>query len=198
MLTIHRSHSSDKHGGCCYKYSSTQVNLPADLSARVARWGERNVLDLDLFEEEEEPPSRHSREYESHITILYGIHEADPQRVLSLFRGVKPFTIELGRVSLFKLSPKFDVIKIEVLSPRLQELNELVRQRVTTTQVYPDYRPHVTIAFAKKGLYDHLEGHTAFAGLTFDAKQIQFSNPYGERSVIYLEPGPGDRRRWAM
>lgn len=176
------------------KYSSVQVNLPGFLTNRIVRWGEANVNDFDLFENSEEPPSKHGREYQSHVTLLYGIHEADPYRVLSLFRGTKPFSVELGKISLFKLSHEFDVVKIEAFSSRLQELNSLLHQRITTTKIYPDYRPHITIAFVHKGSYDHLDGHTAFLGQTFAAKEIQFSNPYGERMTIPLESYVGDRR----
>lgn len=198
MLAIQNPRSSGKPGCCCFKYSSTQVNVSPELRNRIVRWGQRNVKDADIYVDEEEPPSRHSREYESHVTLLYGIHEADPKRVFELFRGVRPFWVDLGRVSLFKRNARFDVVKIEASSPRLHELNGTIRQRLTTTQLYPGYDPHITVAFVRKGLYDHLEGHSAFAGLNFVARDIHFSTPHGVRATKRLDGVPGDRRRCEM
>lgn len=185
MLAIPKQSSAKPR--CCYQFSSTQINLPRDLADRAVRWGEYNVKETDLFvESDEEPPSKRGRELNSHITVLYGINEKDPRRVLSLFRNVKPFVIDLGRVSLFKMNKDFDVIKVEAFSPRLQELNALVRRNVSTEQLYPDYKPHVTIAFVKKDTCDHLDGHVAFTNQRFVAREVQFSNVAGENAVIYL------------
>lgn len=131
--------------------------------------------------------AEHGREDRIHVTVLYGIHDtnvADTKKILS---KVSPFTLRLGKVSLFTTSSsEFDVVKIEVSSAGLRQLNLLLRDNLKHTLTYKDFIPHVTIAYVKKGTCGELTGKTDFNGWTIRVPSLVFSSPVGGREVIPL------------
>src|ERR1019366_10780127 len=98
-----------------YSHSSTQINLPGELSAEIIEWGRTHVPEADVYQDPTDPSF--GRENEIHITILYGLRTDDPSQVSALLQDVKPLTCALGRISIFKTNSKFDVLKIDVQSP---------------------------------------------------------------------------------
>lgn len=92
-------------------------------------------------------------EKEPHLTILYGFHdEVTSTEVFELFKEVmpmKPIEVKISGISVFE-NENFDVVKFDVNSPELTELNEIMRQLPNTTK-FPNYHAHITIAYVKKG-----------------------------------------------
>jgi 2'-5' RNA ligase len=48
-------------------------------------------------------------------------------------------------------TPDYDVVKFDVKSKDLVKLNKLLTDSFEFTTDYPDYHPHMTIAYVKKG-----------------------------------------------
>eukprot|EP00825_Cyclidium_porcatum_P004804 TRINITY_DN12277_c0_g1_i3.p1 TRINITY_DN12277_c0_g1~~TRINITY_DN12277_c0_g1_i3.p1 ORF type:complete len:307 (-),score=40.68 TRINITY_DN12277_c0_g1_i3:472-1392(-) len=92
-------------------------------------------------------------EDESHVTVLYGFHdEVTSDEVFALYKEnypLKPLEIKISGISIFE-NPEFDVVKFDVNSDELAEINKLMRT-LPNTQTFPDYHPHITIAYVKKG-----------------------------------------------
>lgn len=88
-------------------------------------------------------------EKEPHITILYGIHEQDPE-VVKLALSFEPVEYELAGLSLFE-NEKYDVLKCSVKSKDLHRMNKQATELLDYTSDYPDYKPHLTIAYLKPG-----------------------------------------------
>jgi len=88
-------------------------------------------------------------ETEPHITVLYGIHTADPETVASSV-DCRVVSYSLSGLSLFENS-EFDVLKCTVVSDDLHELNKQCTDRLDYTNDYPDYKPHLTVAYLKPG-----------------------------------------------
>jgi 2'-5' RNA ligase/AraC-like DNA-binding protein len=93
-------------------------------------------------------------ETEPHVTILYGFHEeVTAKEVEDLLKEkhdpADDIEIELLGISHFE-TPKYDVVKFDVKSDKLTELNKLVK-KLPFTSDYPDYQPHMTISYVKKG-----------------------------------------------
>jgi len=91
------------------------------------------------------------------VTILFGFHDdkVDVKELKSRVNrlmGDRKVTFKLGKASLFD-NPLYDVLKfdIEDTSGILNELNEAIRQMYEHTNSYPNYHPHATIAYIKKG-----------------------------------------------
>jgi hypothetical protein len=161
------------------EYSSTQVNLPEDLSRQIITWGVENIRDQDLH-----PESLHSgREQEPHITILQGITNADPQKVRFLVKNESPLLIRLGRVRIF-YNEGFDVVIVDVDCPALYGINQLLVERFNSYTTYPKYIPHVTVAYVLKNSVQ--PGDESFLGQSFLSRQIVFSDPRSHKSTIKL------------
>jgi 2'-5' RNA ligase len=89
-------------------------------------------------------------ETEPHITALYGIHEQDPSVVKGLLE-LKPLKYELTKLSLFE-NDKYDVLKCSVKSPDLKKMNKQCCDNLEFSSDYPDYIPHLTVAYLKPGM----------------------------------------------
>ena len=94
-------------------------------------------------------------EHEPHVTVLYGFHQ-DSTDIDELKKTVdeyveKPIKIEIKKVSVFE-NEKFDVLKFDIESPELRELNKICAEKFEHTNSYKDYHPHMTIAYLKKGV----------------------------------------------
>ena len=143
-----------------YKLASTQVNLPAAWADYVIKWGREMIPDADLYYDEK---GNLGRETESHVTILYGIKDATPsEALLKLVRETPLFTARLMGVTFFDTNPKYDVVKFDVDSEDLVALSNAIRQACPNENKFPNYEPHVTVAYIKKGKCKDIEGTYPF------------------------------------
>jgi len=173
-----------------YSFSSVQINLPKDLSKKIIAWGKQHIPDEVVFRDPENPSF--GRENEIHITVLYGLHSKVSKDTRMIVKDVKPFTIELGKISIFDHSDLFDVVKIEVHSPALHKLNKKLCDNVSYTSKYKTYKPHVTIAYVKHGKGKDYVGKTPFKGETFEANHVVFSSREGSKERIKLNESIGN------
>jgi 2'-5' RNA ligase len=176
-----------------YDYASTQVNLSDDIAKRIMDWGKENIPDEEVSDEDD----TQGREDNPHITILYGIVDNAPQQVIDLLQGKPQATATLGKVSLFE-NDDYDVVKISVESEDLAEFQKIIWDGVEHESDYPEYKPHVTIAYVKPGSGSLYSGATDFEGteVTFDT--IVFSPSDGETTDIRLGVGIAARLNWSV
>lgn len=88
-------------------------------------------------------------EKEFHITILYGIHEQNPDAVKEEIE-FEPMEYELTGLSLFE-TDDYDVLKCTVKSKDLRKWNKECTQTLDFTNNYPEYKPHLTVAYLNPG-----------------------------------------------
>ena len=103
----------------------------------------------DLIDQNDLDPKEKGLEHECHVTLLYGIHskEVTDEQVREAAKGMAG-SIKLHNAGLFQND--FDVLKLEADNPTLHGCNFNLRQ-LPHTSSYPDYKPHATIAYLKKG-----------------------------------------------
>ncbi|HEX8638511.1 MAG TPA: 2'-5' RNA ligase family protein, partial [Pyrinomonadaceae bacterium] len=175
-----------------HEFSSTQVDLPEDISKEVLSVSENLVKTEDLSED--------GREDTPHITVKYGIHAQTPRNIRKILENEKPFEAKLGKVSVFDTNPDFDVVKVDVESPELHRLNETVADNTKTTDTHPEYKPHLTLAYVKKGEGQKYVGNTdlegkeiSFDSITFsDKNRNKISIPLGGKNSETTESGAPD------
>lgn len=161
-----------------YGYATTDIKLPAEVADFLLSWNQLNIPEDALHVDED---GGKGREREPHVTVKYGlIAQAVPEELRDIAQATAPFSIMIGVVSLFANNPKYDVVKLDVESPALRRLNKQVSDAVPHEDTYPDYHPHLTLAYVEKGSCDHLVGEDPFktgdmprefraAGMSFSA-----------------------------
>jgi 2'-5' RNA ligase len=159
-----------------FTFCSTQVNIEDPLKTVLLTYG--SLIPDDAIVED-------GREDEPHITVKYGLHDDDPAAVAALLAGERPVRWRLGPTSIFT-TPDADVLKIGVTSPDLHRLNRRISEHVDVTDTFPEYVPHVTIAYLQPRLGARFAGDATFAGLEGVSDTVLFSNRDGEHTPILL------------
>jgi len=100
---------------------------------------------------EEESDRSYGIEDEPHCTLLYGLHNGvGLNEVKQLLNDIQFGQCKVGNASLFQ-NPKYDVLKFDVSGKGLHEANKALTTLPYSTD-YPDYHPHLTIAYLKPGM----------------------------------------------
>lgn len=163
-----------------HSFSSVLIVLNDNDSKKILSWSRRNIPTSKLVYNDR----AEGRETNTHVTVLYGLHNDTPERVKKIAKSIKPFHIKLGKISKFE-GLDYDVIKIEVIGSDLIKANKKIA-KLPHTNKYKTYVPHCTIAYVKKGSCDHLLDKEVFSGLTIPVNSIVFSSKTREKTKIDL------------
>lgn len=102
----------------------------------------------DLYNEE-----GYGIEPDAHVTILYGFHdEVTAEEVFDLYKlnmPLRPIELRVKGINIFE-SSEYDVVKFDVESDMLKKAHDIMKD-LPNTETYPEYHPHITIAYVKKG-----------------------------------------------
>jgi RNA polymerase sigma factor (sigma-70 family) len=173
-----------------YKRSSTQVTLSEDAAKPFVDFA-KSIPSREIYTDPDDPTV--GREDEPHITALYGITEATPnttaKAVLEATTGNISATV--GKLSVFK-GEKYDVLKAEIDSPDLYSINAAMRKSVPFESDFPDYTPHLTIAYLKKGQGEKYVGDARFAGMRLNFTKLDFRSKDGSKFGIDLTTVAGN------
>lgn len=160
-----------------YKYSCVMAMVPKEVCPIFTHFQKLiDPSDLDPNEEKQ-------LEDEFHVTVLYGLVDNRPDMVRSLFKDQHSFLIELRGCTLFE--NEGDVLKVDIHSEELEKMNKLLKDNCKNEDKYPDYHPHLTIAYLKKGAGKKYISNS-FDGVSLPISKLIFSNPEGEKIPIVL------------
>lgn len=150
-------------------------------------WGDvlMHVEPEDVFD----PDGEHGYSLYPHITVLYGLHHVDdPLKVLLYIDSItKSVAVEFTGISVFE-NEKFDVLKFDVESPQLVKCHKKIKGKFKCTEIFDDYKPHMTIAFLQKGTgwkYKNL----SFSVPKMNIDLMRFTNTDGHETLIKLRNG---------
>jgi len=164
-------------------YSSVQLDLPDRLADKIISWGCNNIPEKLVFFNPDRPSF--GRENNIHITLLYGISGRDKVNTKNLLKNTKSFVVRLGKMSLFS-NDAFDVLKIDVDSPELHQINSVLVKNLNVIQTHPEYIPHVTIAYLNKNKGRKYKGVREFEGEKFQVSDLILSSEDGAKQKIKL------------
>lgn len=139
-----------------HDYYSTQVNMVPELCRLIKDF---QYTIKDVIEIEDEP----------HITVLYGIKNLEDKDNIKQ----KGMSGKLGKIKKFSQEDK-DVLVIEIESEDLKKKNQEIRDNFDVNITYPEYNPHLTLAYVEKNSNDHLIGNDYFVGYEFKNLPIYF------------------------
>jgi 2'-5' RNA ligase len=123
-----------------------------------------------------------------HITVKFGFYIKEPNELIEALRNAslkEPLVYRLTNTSLFDTAPQYDVLKIDIDSPSLHELHEIFNS-IKNDDTHPDYHPHCTISYLKKGFGKYLTGQSQLATNDIPFNHLVFSNQENVNTVIPL------------
>ena len=172
MLTENRNSSVRK--GCLMAMVSKED------TEKLLKFNKQLIAEENLYLEGNE----YGRETECHVTIRYGfLKDLNELEIRQLLKGQKKFMMEIYGLDKFDTHPSYDVAMFKVSSPVLKQLNEASGIYLNETD-YPDYNPHLTLAYVQKGKFPHKkEGFR----LSVPVKEICYSPISGAKSYFPLE-----------
>jgi 2'-5' RNA ligase len=106
-----------------------------------------NYFDKDDLSEE------HGIEEEPHITVLFGFLPHITAADMKPHMTDKVITIDDIRISGMSLfeNDKYDVVKLDIESEKLHRYNKYLKDNIENECTFPDYQPHITLAYVKVG-----------------------------------------------
>ncbi len=163
-------------------YGCALFPLPEGISRSILDWVGRAV-----------PPhflSPEGREDAPHVTLKYGFHDLPGElaRLRKMVQDHGPVTVTLGAISVFPDTGDGEVLKLEVSGEGLHELYHEISQAFDCEdRWYPDYNPHVTLAYLKPGKARRYVGvGNPFSGTELVLEELKYSTAKKEISLIPL------------
>jgi 2'-5' RNA ligase len=171
-----------------YDFSSVQMGFPDEIAEEIRAWGMENIPSYILAAD--------GREDDIHVTVKYGIHIIDFTEIREIFNDVKPVEVKLGKITLFEISDDFDVVKIDLYSPELHQLNSTISKKFEVTDTYPEYHPHCTLAYVKKGCGTPYNGNTSFEGRKIILDSVFFSGKDNRKTEFKIKKAYFNQATW--
>lgn len=162
------------------KRSWVSFQLPKNLSFWFSRqYQQRFVNQRDVFKWPNDAP---------HITVRWGFYTQDVNDIRRVLGSTKPFSVvQFTGPQIFAL-PDSDVLVCRVISPQLDRLYHTLG-RVPCETTHPDYNPHVTVAYLRRGHGKFYQDHDfkIDPDRRFILRDLRFHN--NKRSVQLNSPG---------
>lgn len=86
-----------------------------------------------------------------HVSLLNGIKPGTKfEEFKECLKPLNSYRIILTNISIFECE-EYDVLKIDVKCPELEKTNNRLKKVVEYEDKFPNYHPHITIAYLNKG-----------------------------------------------
>jgi hypothetical protein len=174
--------------GVAYKRANTSVHVSKELADKAIAWARENIDKDDIYVDPEDPS--YGIEDDPHVTILYGVDNESFGPICDLCRKWPRVDIKFSGMSVFngeETGKPYDVIKLGVVGHGIYKLHGALRDGIPNDFKWPEYRPHLTVAYVKAGtgkkylaLKHPLEGEE----LSFD--KFQFTGTDKEKKIVKL------------
>jgi hypothetical protein len=117
------------------------------------------------------------------ITVRSGIGGSDLDGLRHYLRSLNPFDITFGPVSFFPASVNTHnaaVLKVNVISPLLEEIHLAMEQHATCGPSDSDYQPHAVVAYVKPKAVKKYVGNKLLAGRRMEVSTLSIRSTDGE------------------
>ena len=158
-----------------YDYGCVMAEMPQTLYAPLMAFSKSIISDDMLYFDPNAEPDDYGREKHFHTTIKFGLTESYTQEQMAEFlRGTRVFFVNIQGMDVFS-NPEFDVVKLSVGGEGLNRLRE-VFNKLPNVDEHPIYRPHLTLAYVKRGLGERFKGKTTKAYSKVPVNLIKYSD----------------------
>lgn len=167
-----------------YEYGSTQHTLePTSRAAVAVDYFRDSIPDNELAGKGKDIDG-------NHVTLRYGIQGNDLEGIRNFLAQQRPFLAKLGDLEVFPPSKHSDgaaVVVAKVESPQLHTLNDAIQKHGDfAPSNFPDYQPHVTIAYIKPEFADKYKGVQMRKDATFRVGSIDITDRAGNKETVQL------------
>lgn len=169
-----------------YDYHCLLLPITSDYVKSNIKFLQRKIKLEDIFNDDS---NEYGLELSPHITVLYGLkNEDDYGKLKDYFKNKPQIKFTIGEISLFESPDKpYDVLKFEIISNDLVKYNSYVRENFDCDITFPDYKPHMTIAYLVKGKgKNYLKFDSDLTEETFRENHLEFCFANGNKSRIQL------------
>ncbi len=136
---------------------STYIKGCVLLNFRVDNWKEKVLSIIDEEDIYDDELNDFGLEDNPHVTVLFGILP-DKTTVKEIKDNLKNVDIDIVKeyklqdISIFDTSEDYDVVKFDLKDcDELIKLNKYIADNFEYEDDHPEYHPHVTIGYVKKG-----------------------------------------------
>jgi 2'-5' RNA ligase len=174
-----------------HKLGTTQIDLHPDSDAHKAILAmqakiPKEHLANDGADEEADKP---------HVTVRYGVKDAG--KIPDYLSKQKPFEAKLGKTIAFPPSEHSDgasPIVAPVESKDLRRMNgEIEKHGQFAPSSFPDYKPHVTVAYVKPEHADKYTGMSDGEGKSFPVTHVSLGDREGNKQAVKLGGSEGHK-----
>ena len=128
---------------------------------------------------------------DAHITVRYGIDGDDTAGIRAYLEKQPPFEATLGKSQAFPTSEHSDgaapiVVPVESADLRRME-KELDKHGTFVERSFPEYKPHVTVAYVKPDEAKRYTGMDEAAGKKFKVESVSISKKDGTVEEVKLK-----------
>lgn len=172
-----------------YEFSCVMIPLPGPIASKFLEMGKGVIKDDEVYTDPSDPTF--GRAEKPHVTALYGIRESEClHRIESVLRETLPTEFEVMGFGMFNTSPDFDVVFARVGGRDLFDLNAaLVEEFPDHENTHGEYKPHITLAYVKKGLGEEILKRVKLLNprMRVPIQTIEFSRADGKTEFISMD-----------
>lgn len=117
-----------------------------------------------------------------HITIKNGIHTKHTDEISNIIQDIEIIQVEIGKTSIFS-NGEYDILKFDIYSEDLININKIIRNNISCTDMYLTYNPHITLAYLKEGKGNKYKDDNVLHGLKLSFNKMFFYG-YDKRRVV--------------
>lgn len=169
------------------KFGCVMACVPLDLRKEITDWTLENIPDFYL--------AKDGIEAHPHVTILFGLEQVGgeiTQQLQQILGNFGPFEVTLSKLSLFTGGKDGDVLKVDIDSPHIHQLHELLAVTIPHEETFKDYLPHLTLAYLDPtlGISEKCtQLNASFLGKTFRVTEVEFSDKNKNKVIIPMVKG---------
>ncbi len=176
-----KKQSSDIEAAFSHQTIQTS-DLPKELTEQIINIQQLIKANQLTNKEDEKGWVENGKQKLLHTTILFGIDSKDTEKIKEIVKQYSDVEIEAKEIEYFdnkKEEHSVAVVKCE--SKGLTELHDKLKAEISNKETYPDYKPHITIAYLKFG--ERIEG-TDFKPVKFKLGHVEVSQKDGSLDKV--------------